>query len=454
MGLVGRLEDVGLAEIFHVVSLNRKTGTLVLKSKEGVAAVVVFVEGKVIQAATNDLRDSLGSLLFVKGLVDESGLRRALEIQRGPKKGMKLGQVMVEMALLTPEKLEETIHKHIENLVCMLLKWEKGSFRFETGRSALDEELETVTREFLIDDGLPTEYLLVESARLLDESHRNNPKPAARAGETSRPAPLPPPESMAGDRRRPVVVVTEYRPSQATAPPPVAIKVGQQPSSKALPGASPSAVFPPQPLGKLRVDLSGSSGGEPSPGACEALRASEMEALRAASEEMRAQSTFTGVARLALRYASNLVGRAAMFRVTGDEITEIGRFGMEAEGRSPDMCVRQTKLPAKARSIFTEVVWDGTSKRGRLSDGSWDGTFVMKPSGTEPGEYFMVPAICDGKVAVVLYGDNAPNGAPLPAITGLEVLMQQVGLTMEKALLQERLHEMQKTAPIQPAAGR
>ena len=452
MGLVGRIEDVRLEEILQVVSGSRKTGTLVLNSGSGVAAVVVFDEGKVIQAATNDLRDSLGSLLFVKGLVDEDGLRRALDIQRGPKKGMRLGQVLVEMKILTPEKLEQTVRKHIENLVCMLLKWDSGSFRFETGRSTLDEELETVSREFLIDDGVSMEYLLVESARLLDESNRINPKPEATSGDADRSAPLAPPETTTGDRRRPVVVVTEYRPSQAAAPPPVAIRVGQQPRSKASPGASPSAMSPPPQPKSERSDRPESLEVKPSPGAGQALRASEMEALRAASEEMRAQSTFTGVALRALRYAGDLAGRAAMFSVTGDEITEIGRFGMEADGRSPDMRVRQAKLSTKARSLFTEVVWDGISKTGRLSDGSWDGTFAMKRGATEPGEYFLVPAICEGKVAVVLYGDNAPDGAPLPAITGLEVLMQQVGLTMEKSLLQERVGEMQKTASLRPGA--
>lgn len=452
MGLVGRIEDVRLAEILQVVSGSRKTGTLVLKSESGASAVVVFDKGKVIQAATNDLRDSLGSLLFVKGLVDERGLRRALEVQRGPKQGMRLGQVLIEMGILTPEKLDETIRKHIENLVCMLLKWEKGSFSFETGRPALDEEIEAATRELLIDDGLSTDYLLVESARLLDESNRINSKPAATAGDPSRPAPLPTPESTAGDRRRPVVVVTEYRPSQATAPPPVAIKVGQQPSRKPLPGASPSAELPP-PSGKLRADLSNSSEGEPSPGAGVAQRAHEMETLRATSERMRSQSTLTGVALLVLRYARNLVGRAAMFRVTGDEIAEIGQLDMKANGGSPNTRVRQVKLPASTGSVFAEVVQLGKSKTGRFPDGSWDRAFVMELGGTVPGEYFVVPAICEGKVAAVLYGDNPPGGAPLPAVTGLEVLMQQVGLTMEKIFLQERLRNMQKTDPLRPATG-
>ena len=140
-----------------------------------------------------------------------------------------------------------------------------------------------------------------------------------------------------------------------------------------------------------------------------------------------------------------------MFRVTGDEIAEIGQLGIRADGGSPNTRVRQAKLPASTGSVFAEVVQEGKSKRGRFPDGSWDRAFVMELGGTVPDEYFMVPAICEGKVATVLYGDNAPDGAPLPAVTGLEVLMQQVGLTMEKVLLQERLRKMQKTDPLQPA---
>ena len=382
-------------------------------------AVVVFVEGKVIQAATNDLRDSLGSLLFVKGLADESSLRRALEIQRGPRRGMKLGQVLVEMGVLTREQLEETIRKHIENLVCMLLKWEKGDFSFETEPSALDEELRSATRELEIDDGLSTEYLLVESARLLDESNRNGPDPAAGPGETSRPAPPASPESASGDRRRPVVVVTEYRPWETASPPPVPIRVARQPGSRTLPG-------------KPSVDPSDPPRREPSPGAGAAQRRHEMEALRAVSGEMRTQSSFTGVALLTLRYAKNLFGRAAVFRVTGGEMTEIGQFGMEVDGSSPDAGARKVKMPPTAKSVLADVIRDGTSKRGRT-----------KPGGTGPDEYVMVPAICEGKVTALLYGDNAPDGAPLPAILGLEVLMQEAGLMLEKASLRKRLRDLQ-----------
>ena len=453
MGLVGRIEDVPLSEILHVVSRSQKNGTLVLNNGSGLKAVVVFDDGKVIQAATNDLRDSLGSLLYVKGLVDEAGLRRALEIQRGPKQGMRLGQVLLEMKALPQEKLEETIRKHIENLVCMLIQWEGGSFSFEHGRPALGEDLETVMREFLIDDGLSTEYLLVESARLVDEIARNGSKPAGTAGPAARPTPLEllsPAEAAPVDRRRPVRVVTEYRPSQTAVPPPVGIKVTPQPAGRAPsgappPGAATSALYPPRPPDKPRPGPSGSpDNGSPREGP--AGRPREMETLRTMSEEMRAQLTVPGVALVALRYARSLVSRAAMFRVTGDELVELGRIGIRTESGPADRQGKKTKLPAGGGSAFAAVIRDGTSKRGRLREGSWDRAFLTELGGLPPDEFFMVPATCDGKVAAVLYGDNAIDGTPLPAIAGLEVLMQQAGLAMEKTLLEERLREMQRAA--------
>jgi hypothetical protein len=462
MGLVGRIEDVPLSEILHVVSRSQKNGTLVLNNGSGLKAVVIFDDGKVIQAATNDLRDSLGSLLFVKGLVDENGLRRALEIQRGPKLGMRLGQVLVERKALTQEKLEETIRKHIENLVCMLIQWKRGTFSFENGRPAVGEDLETVMKEFLIEDGLSTEYLLVESARLVDEINRNGPKPAATMERQIPLELLSPTEAAPLDRRHPVRVVTEYRPPETAVPPPVVIKVAQQSTGRTPTGisasgtsasrAAASPLYPPRPSERPGVSLPGTPDDARSQGSGAAARAREMETLRTMSAELRTQLTVDGVALVALRYARTLVGRAVMFRVTGNDLTEIGRVGMRASGGPAD---RQGKkaTPAGAGSLFAAVIRDGASKKGRFREGSWDRSFLMDLGGAAPDEFFMVPATCDGKVAAILYGDNTIDGTPLPAITGLEILMQQVGLAMEKAFLEERLRKMQKAAPLRPAAS-
>ena len=46
MGLVGRLEDLALPDIFQVISLTKKTGKLTLTRREG-TGVVVFKDGQI-----------------------------------------------------------------------------------------------------------------------------------------------------------------------------------------------------------------------------------------------------------------------------------------------------------------------------------------------------------------------------------------------------------------------
>ena len=179
-----------------------------------------------------------------------------------------------------------------------------------------------------------------------------------------------------------------------------------------------------------------------------------METLRTMSGEMRAQLTVQGIALVALRYARSLVGRAVMFQVTGGDLIEIGRIGMRGDGGPADKQGKRTKLPAGGASAFAAIIREGASRRGRFREGSWDRSFLTALGGAAPDEFFIVPATCDGKVAALLYGDNAIDGTPLPAFTGLEVLMQQVGLSMEKVSLEERLRELQRATPSRPTASR
>jgi hypothetical protein len=56
MSLVGRLEDLALPDIFQIISLSKKTGTLIVRSRKG-TGMVVFLNGQVIQAASDSIRD-------------------------------------------------------------------------------------------------------------------------------------------------------------------------------------------------------------------------------------------------------------------------------------------------------------------------------------------------------------------------------------------------------------
>ena len=55
-----------------------------------------------------------------------------------------------------------------------------------------------------------------------------------------------------------------------------------------------------------------------------------------------------------------------------------------------------------------------------------------------------IPLIVDGKVALVVYGDNVPERKPIRGVDTLEIFMNQAGMALEKALLEKRLAELQK----------
>lgn len=181
MSLVGRLEDLALPDIFQIISLSKKTGTLVVRSRKG-TGMVVFKDGQVIQAASDIIREPLGNILVSQGMTDSGTLSKALARQKSePDK--PLGMLLVEIGAVTAQTVEGVIRKQIEEIIYDLLAWEEGFFNFELGEIAPRDKIEVDTQDFLLRSGINTEFLLMEGTRLLDERRkeaRSAPaKPAA-----------------------------------------------------------------------------------------------------------------------------------------------------------------------------------------------------------------------------------------------------------------------------------
>lgn len=410
MSLVGRLEDLALADIFQIISLSKKTGTLVLKSKAG-AAVVVFRNGQVIQAATDNLRDTLGNILISRGLINERDLTRALETQKKLGGGIRLGQILVEMGYLGQQDLEGTIREQIENMIYSLLSWEDGFFNFDLGEVTPGDKIEVVTQEFLLKAGLNPEYLLMEGARVMDEKKRDDragPGKAPSAGAFPADAPFPSPKEGEGSgtaRKKAASEFSEFLEEQGMV----------QPAS--------------QVSGEERAALD---------------RSREMSTLKSMFEELRFPTATAEITLLVLRYASEVVNRAVLFMVTREEVKGLGQFGMEVKEGSADQKVRQIKVPVSESSIFSDVVKDKRAKLGRFSECAWDAYLIKELGGVEPPEFFLIPLISNERVVAILYGDNLPEKTPVPSISGLEIFVHQAGLAMEKALLERKILELER----------
>ena len=174
MGLVGRLEDLALPDIFHIISLTRKTGKLTLTRREG-TGVVIFKNGEVIYAASDSVRDTLGNILVCQKLITESILTAALEAQHRSPTGKRLGTLLVEKGYLTKETLEKVVRQQIEKVIYEFLSWKNGFFKFDVSAVPDGEEVEVDAKDFLLKEGLSADYLLLEGMKRLDEQKREQP---------------------------------------------------------------------------------------------------------------------------------------------------------------------------------------------------------------------------------------------------------------------------------------
>jgi hypothetical protein len=132
----GDLAVTPLAEILATIHRYRVPG-IVTVSAEGRARRIVVDEGSVVFAASNEKELGLASYLFHQGALDAETAREAEA--RQSREGLRIGQVLLQMGVVTPERLNAAIAGQIREIVLGALEWEAGEVAFEIGaRRAAD----------------------------------------------------------------------------------------------------------------------------------------------------------------------------------------------------------------------------------------------------------------------------------------------------------------------------
>lgn len=168
MSLAGRLEDLAIADIFQILSVGRKSGTLVIGGSRG-KAVVVFKNGLVVRAETDDIENSLGANLLDAGLIKSTTLGLAQEIKKKlPEKS--LAEILLDFGSISPDALDKITKKRIEKVIYRMLLWEDGEFQFELDDLDLEGKTDLDDLGWELAKGMSPEYLLMEGARVHDES--------------------------------------------------------------------------------------------------------------------------------------------------------------------------------------------------------------------------------------------------------------------------------------------
>jgi len=160
MAIEGRLRDLALSDVFQLLELSRKTGTLRVQSDVAERAVVVrFDDGQVCGAEAAFSDDRLGRVLVRTGRMSELGMRRALQAQR-EMPGVRFGTVAVRLGVADAAAVEEVLRAQVEQTVAEIFRWKDGRFRFD--EDAAHEPDDIPIR-------IPTRTLLMEAMRRSDE---------------------------------------------------------------------------------------------------------------------------------------------------------------------------------------------------------------------------------------------------------------------------------------------
>ncbi len=166
--------------------------------------------------------------------------------------------------------------------------------------------------------------------------------------------------------------------------------------------------------------------------------------LKAMISELNDPASNGQITLLILRFAAELMNRAVIFLVAKNQLAGLGQFGIQIDGKDPQKHVRQIRIPLNEPSIFREAIQKRLPLKKPLKETKWNRYLVERLGGRMPREVFVAPIIAGGKIAAILYGDNAPEDKEIGDTESLEIFLAQAGLAMEKALLERRLKEMGK----------
>ena len=164
MAIEGPLKELGIHDVFQLLDLSRKTGVLTVTSRvRHNHGTVYFDQGAVVHAGIQSNPHPLGGVLLKSGKISEADLHRARTIQQqGDTR--RLGEILVSMGSLNRRELERQVRVQIEEVVFEIMSWREGYFSFAEG------QIRRIPAEATA--RIPTESLLLEAARRIDEWSR------------------------------------------------------------------------------------------------------------------------------------------------------------------------------------------------------------------------------------------------------------------------------------------
>jgi hypothetical protein len=158
MALKGNLRDFNVTQLFNLINLAHKTGTLTVEGPNE-AAWVSFREGKLVYAQFGHEDGTLIGILARTGRMTAKQ-SAALKARVGQKGDKELGLMLVNAGYLTQQDILMSIRQGVLDIVYRLFTWVDGFFRFDADVQPPDDRI-TIR--------LDMENIIIEGSRRMRE---------------------------------------------------------------------------------------------------------------------------------------------------------------------------------------------------------------------------------------------------------------------------------------------
>ncbi len=126
----GLVADVPLVDVLQVLRVTERTGLLAIERGEERASIT-YVAGRIVVAQLYPPRHHLASYFLDRRWIDFDTLHEALRRQLDDSERRLIGQILVEMGALTPEKLGVGLDLQVRAVLAEVLGWSFGAFELQ-----------------------------------------------------------------------------------------------------------------------------------------------------------------------------------------------------------------------------------------------------------------------------------------------------------------------------------
>ena len=158
MALKGNLRDFTITQLLNLISLARKTGTLILEGPNE-KVWVSFREGKLAYAQAGQDDSSLAAILYHENKLSAAH-HRMIKERAGSMSDKELGLLLINASYISQQDILSSLQNHFVKIVNRLFTWVEGLFRFENDLLPPDDKI-TVR--------ISLENIIIEGSRRMRE---------------------------------------------------------------------------------------------------------------------------------------------------------------------------------------------------------------------------------------------------------------------------------------------